>query len=112
MAKYILRHGSEKPTDNAYICPNCGCKMEKYELLEQAYHNPDRAVLRCSVMGMMFIRPLAPTFTCTQCGCIWQWEEDEPKTEAQKSNIPDIGNIDDINKDMKFIPEEKRQNER
>lgn len=54
-----------------------------------------------------------PTFQCPRCRCIWQWEKDEPKTEAQKSNIPDIGNIDDINKDRSFYrPQDAEKDKR
>lgn len=86
MAKYILRHGCEKPTSEAYVCPDCGYKEENYELAEQMFHNPCRATLHCSATDMPFVKPLVPTFTCLMCGCVWQWENDPPKQKKEDEN--------------------------
>lgn len=89
MPKYILRHGCERPTAEACICPDCGHGEVSYKLSEQAFHNSYQATLHCSATGTPLVRPLVPTFTCPQCGCIWQWEKDDPKVE-----ISDAGNKD------------------
>lgn len=86
MSKYILRHGCNKPSDEAYICPDCGHREEKYKLVEQAFSNPNMTGLRCGSTGMPLVNPLVPTFTCAMCGCVWQWESDQPKQHKEENN--------------------------
>lgn len=84
MPKYILRHGCDNPTSEAFICPSCRTRTNKYNLAEKVFRNPYRAELRCASTGMPIAPSLVPTFECLKCGCIWQWESDPSRHEKDE----------------------------
>lgn len=76
----IIRKGIADIPNEAFTCPVCSMYVSGYRLEKKIERRPWMKQCCVSVVEP----PLLPTFTCTHCASIWQYEPDPPVIDNEE----------------------------